>query len=384
MWQTPAGRALAAVTIVLAIATLAGLALLWPSGNSNRSTAQRTVAATVETIHTERCGGGTGQRCVTIDARINTGPDRDAVVELSLGPTELAPEVGQGQDVRLADVGGGQALPLAQRYSFGSIDRRVPVALLAILVALVAIVVVSWRGVLALIGVAMSLGLIVLFVLPAITEGEAPVATALVAAMAVTFVTVVLTSGLGIRTVTAILAIALTLGIATGAIVLMADLASLDGRTSEVASALTQANSGISLQGIVVASVILGVLGALTDTAVTQASAVMALRRANPAMTCRNVYREAAKVGRDHLSATIHTLVLAYAGASLPLLLIIHAAGIPSVDALSSQDLVEPIVAALIGTLALLLCVPVSTGLAAWLATHLPPGSLPDGHGHAH
>jgi uncharacterized membrane protein len=202
--------------------------------------------------------------------------------------------------------------------------------------------------------------------------------------MAVTFVTVTLTSGLGIRTVTAIVSIALTLAIVAAAIAFMANVATLDGRTTEIAAALTQADSKISLKGVVIAGVILGALGALTDTAVTQASAVMALRRADPRLSYKKLYAEAAGVGRDHLSATIHTLVLAYAGASLPLLLVIHAAGVPTVDALSSQDLAVPIVAALVGSLALLICVPVSTGLAAWLATHVPARTLPEGHGHAH
>ena len=74
----------------------------------------------------------------------------------------------------------------------------------------------------------------------------------------------------------------------------------------------------LSLQGVVLASMIVGALGVLADTAVTQASAVMALRRASPDTTASGLYRGAFVIGRDHLSATIHTLVLAYAGASLP------------------------------------------------------------------
>jgi uncharacterized membrane protein len=95
-------------------------------------------------------------------------------------------------------------------------------------------------------------------------------------------------------------------------------------------------------------------------------------------------YREAFSVGRDHLSATVHTLVLAYVGATLPFLLALRAMHTPLADAVSGQQLAEPIAATLIGTLALLLCVPVTTGLAAMLATRLPAGAVPHGHGHAH
>jgi uncharacterized membrane protein len=92
----------------------------------------------------------------------------------------------------------------------------------------------------------------------------------------------------------------------------------------------------------VLAGMIVGALGVLADTAVTQASAVMALRRSNPALSARALYGAALVVGRDHLSATIHTLVLAYAGALLPLLLIVAKLHMNTVDALNTQSIAEP------------------------------------------
>ena len=178
--------------------------------------------------------------------------------------------------------------------------------------------------------------------------------------------------------------IAATLLLAALGGVVIADLDHLDGRSSDAANALVQAGSHINLQGVVVAGVVLGALGALTDTAVTQASAVMALRRADPTLSARRLYAEAFSVGRDHLSATVHTLVLAYVGATLPFLLALHATHTSLADAISGEQLAEPIAATLIGTLALLLCVPVTTGLAAMLAVRVPAGAVPHAHGHAH
>jgi uncharacterized membrane protein len=130
---------------------------------------------------------------------------------------------------------------------------------------------------------------------------------------------------------------------------------------------------------------LVGALGVLADTAVTQASAVMALRRADPRLSARRLYREASVVGRDHLSATIHTLVLAYAGAALPLLLVMRQAQLPAGDALDAQAIAEPIVATLVGCVALIAAVPLTTGLAAALIARVPAGALPaGGHGHAH
>ncbi len=121
----------------------------------------------------------------------------------------------------------------------------------------------------------------------------------------------------------------------------------------------------ISLQGVVLAGLVFAALGVLADQAVTQASAVLALRRANPAMSGRQLYLHALSVGRDHLVATTHTLVLVYVGATFPLLLVLDAGGVGGTDALNREDLAEPIVATLVGAIALLISVPLVTALTA-------------------
>jgi uncharacterized membrane protein len=116
---------------------------------------------------------------------------------------------------------------------------------------------------------------------------------------------------------------------------------------------------------------------------VSQASAVMALRRANPSLSPRQLYSEAFAVGRDHLAATIHTLVLAYVGASLPLLLVLQSAHAGFFDAVNTQDVAEPIIATLVGSIGLIAAVPLTTGLAALLVARVPAEALPHEH-HAH
>jgi uncharacterized membrane protein len=379
VWRTPAGRTLAASVAVLAIATLAGLAALWPHGgtpSASATAAGGATGATVVSTSTKDCGGPTRQSCLYVRARLDEGRDRNRVVPVLIGPADFAPEVGAGQAIRVLGEGG--------TYAFAEVDRRAPLLWLAVAVAIAAVVLVRLRGVLAVLGLAVSLVLVTRFVLPAILDGRPPLLVALIGAMAVTIVTLALTSGLGVQSMTAFVGIAATLLVAAVLGAAFAHIDHLDGRSSDAANALIAAGSHISLQGVVVAGVVLGALGALTDTAVTQASAVMALRRAAPALGARDLYREAFAVGRDHLSATVHTLVLAYVGATLPFLLALHATSTPVADALSSQQLAEPIAATLIGTLALLLCVPVTTALAALLAARLPAAAVPRGHEHAH
>jgi uncharacterized membrane protein len=197
-------------------------------------------------------------------------------------------------------------------------------------------------------------------------------------------VTVTLTNGIGAQTMAAAIGITATLLLACGLAAAGAQIASLDGRADDLALALGQQTQSISLTGVVIAGMIVGALGVLADTAVSQASAVMALRRADATLSGHALYRAALVVGRDHLSATIHTLVLAYAGALLPVLLILANLHVTTVDALNMQAIAEPAIATAVGCIALIAAVPITTSLAAALVARIPANQLPDGHAHPH
>jgi uncharacterized membrane protein len=252
---------------------------------------------------------------------------------------------------------------------------------LAVALGVLAVVVARWRGLLALLGVGLSLVLVGAFLIPAILAGSDPVLVSLVAALAVMFVTLLLTYGVGAQSLAAALGIATSLLLAAVVGHAMVGAAHLDGRGGELP---LYALGGVSLQGIVLAGMVIGVLGVLTDMAVSQASAVMALRQANPELGARALYRGAFAVGRDHLSATIHTLVLAYVGAALPLLLILSAGHVGPTDAINSQIVAEPVIATLVGALALVAAVPATTALSAVLVARVPAEALHGHHGHAH
>jgi uncharacterized membrane protein len=270
-------------------------------------------------------------------------------------------------------------------YSFVDRDRRGSLLWLGIALAIAAVVVLWWRGALALLGVGLSLLVITKFVVPAILGGESALAVALVGSLAVMWITLLLTNGFGPQTLAAALGIGGTL-LATAALASLAvHTAHLDGKTGDLSLALSQQQHGISLQGVVLAGMVIGALGVLADTAVTQASAVMALRRANPGLGMRRLFTGAFAVGRDHLSATIHTLVLAYTGGALPLLLVLRSGGVGIDDGLNIQDVAEPIAAGIVGCLGLVLAVPLTTLLASLLIARVPADLVPEAHaGHAH
>jgi uncharacterized membrane protein len=378
------GRMLIGAVAVLAATTVVGLIALWPSGSA-RSVAHgfgHTVQASVTRAFTAACGGPSPILCRNLEISVG---GRHSTVEL--GPTNTAPSIAPGTPIRVSPVPlqRGQVAQAGNgQWQFVDIDRHGSLLWLAGALLLILLIVIRWRGLLAALGAVLSLVLLATFLVPAILDGEPALLVALVCALAVMFITLTLTNGLGPQTLAAALGIGATLLLTCLLALFAVRFAHIDGRTDELSSYLATVNPNISLQGIVLAGMIVGALGVLADTAVTQASAVMALRRADPSLTAQRLYRSAFLVGRDHLSATIHTLVLAYAGASLPLLLITHSTGVGLVDAVSAQDIAEPVVATLVGCVGLVCAVPLTTGLAALLVSRIPGSALAGGHTHHH
>jgi uncharacterized membrane protein len=309
--RTPGGRILIGVVAAIAAMTVIGLLALWPHGSGSATTQTGIVSGAVKQVVEYDCGG---IACVRLVVEID-GAERD----INLGSARLQPLVRVGDTVRLTRAG--------ERYEFRDIDRRGSLLWIALALAAVAAAVLRLRGVLAIAGVGLSLAIVMWFLVPAILAGRPALLVALVSALAVMFVTLILTNGFGAQTLAAALGVTSTLLLTCLLAWLVSSFARLDGRgEDELITVAAQVGGQLSLQGVILASMLIGALGVLADTAVTQASAVMALRRANPALSARGLYGQAVIVGRDHLSATIHTLVLAYAGAVLPLLLALRRA----------------------------------------------------------
>jgi len=381
------GRVLVGLVGALGLGTVIGLIVLWPAApdhGASQALGGASYAATVTAVRDVRCPGPSAQRCRRLVVRLSEGPDSGKPAALDLGPSAIVSDYSTGDAVRVQSVA-ASAGGSGGSYQFAGLDRRGTLRWLLLVFAALVVLLARWRGLLALAGFGVSLLLVVKFLVPAILAGSPPLLVAIVGALAVMFVTVGLTYGFSPQSAAAILGISGSLLLAGVVGTLAVHAAQLDGRSGELAVYLEQADSRVSLQGVVLAGLMLGALGVLADMAVTQASAVMALRRAKPELGARTLFSGAFAIGRDHLIATTHTLVLVYAGATLPLLLVLQSAGVGATDAINSQELAEPVVATLIGAIALLVSVPLTTGLAAAFVAHVPAAALPDAHaGHAH
>jgi uncharacterized membrane protein len=232
-----------------------------------------------------------------------------------------------------------------------------------------------------------SLAIVIKFVVPAILHGSAPLAVAIVGAFAVMLVMMPLSYGLGAKAMAAWLGTAVSLLLAAGLADAFAHIAHLSGAATDESVYLGASQSRLSLQGLLVAGMVIGALGVLVDLTVSQASTVIVLRRVNPSLGFGGLFRGALEVGHDHIAATVATLVFAYAGASLPVLLIFSVGGTSFTDAVNGEAVADEVIAALVGSIGLIASMPITTALAALLAPRMSDKQLAaaeHAHGHAH
>jgi uncharacterized membrane protein len=383
-------RPYVAAVVVLALATVAGLFALWPGDVDPRlgeGITSKSERAEVERIEEFRCSGFQTDRCRRVTVRLETGPDTGERTRLELGAGGIDPEVDIGDELRVARTAAppGAELPPGAAYTLTDFERRTPMLLLALLFAGLVILFGRLRGALSLVGLALSLALLLVFVVPAILDGKKPLLVAVVGSFAVMLTTVLLAHGTGPKSIAAVLGTAASLLLTVALALLFTDLTHLTGLASEEAAFLQVNQSGVSLEGLLLAGIVIGALGVLDDVTVSQASTVLALRAVNPALGFGELFGRAMRVGRDHVSATVNTLVLAYVGASLPLLLIFSSGQLGFVETVTIELIAKEVVATLVGSIGLIAAVPITTALAATLSARLEPAQLAGVEGgHAH
>ena len=209
-------------------------------------------------------------------------------------------------------------------YSFAGIDRAGPLGWYTLAFVVVVALVARLRGLLALVGLGVSAWVIARFMLPALLTGEPGVAVAIVTASAIMYVVLYLAHGLSIRTSTALAGtlggILMTAALAQGAV----RTSHLSGVSDETGQLLTGFVGGLDFPALLTGAIIIAGLGVLNDVTITQSSAVWELRAAAPDLTRMELFRSAMRIGRDHIASTIYTIVFAYAGAALSVLLLLY------------------------------------------------------------
>ncbi len=254
---------------------------------------------------------------------------------------------------------------------FADYVRWKPLLLLTVAFVIFILAISRWKGLRSLLALAFSLLVIVGYVLPHILLGEDPVRVSIIGSGILLTVTLYLTYGWTLKTHASVLSMLVVL-VLTGTLAwLFVTLAHLSGYGDENAMFLLQLpGAKINLRGLLLGGMIIGALGVLDDLVTTQASAVFELHAANPALGLRALAGTALRIGQDHVAATVNTLVLAYAGASLPMLLLFSVGSGNVFYLLNSSTVAEEIVRTLVGSLGLVAAVPITTFIAALLALY--------------
>lgn len=380
------------VFAILVGTTIVGVIVNWPNHRHVPTPAllrhPKTFEAKVTALRATRCLAPSARGCLIVTARLESGPDKNKQTSFRFGDSGGAatPSVGDTLLLYRNPLPPGARL-IGQRitpYQFVDFERRAPLLWLALAFALITIAAGRLHGLRALVGLVASLATIVFFVVPAIDQGKPPLQVVAFGGLGVMLLTIPLVHGGGAKSLAACLGTALALLLTLGLADAFTSLAHLSGLTTDQAIYL-QATTHVSIRGLLLAGMVIGSLGVLSDTTVTQASTVITLRRVAPDLGWRQLVTHATSVGRDHIAATVNTLVLAYAGAALPLLVIFGLGDTSLSGTINTEPIAEPIIATLVGSIGLISAVPLTTALAALLALHLPERQLRDtAHAHAH
>ncbi|WP_033293594.1 YibE/F family protein [Amycolatopsis jejuensis] len=308
--------------------------------------------------------------CLTVDLRMTDGPASGKPLRLTAPLEPGSPRFSAGDNVVLAYNGGNPADP--QSFQLVDFQRGTPLVVLAALFALAVLVLGRWQGLAALVALVLSFVVIVLFVLPSILSGENPLLVAIAGAGAIMFLALYLTHGLSARTSVAVLGTLVSLALIGVLSAIFSAAASLTGLDDGTTTLIGSLGHGIDARGLLLAGIVIGALGVLDDVTITQTSAVWELRRANPSLGWRELYRSGLRIGRDHVGSAVNTLVMAYAGAALPVMLYSAISGVGLGALLGSESIAAEIIRTLAGSVGIVAAVPVTTVLAALIAAREP------------
>lgn len=383
-----AARVVVGLLVAIGLAVLIGAAVLWPShqkvdiplpfqnaaGGAVTTEAGHVVSSTLADCGSPSAGGVLtskpqpaapgGGTCIQNLVSIDSGPNKGAktLLEFTTGPGH--PNLVAGDNIRVSrqvDAAGTTS------YAFFDYERTWPLIAMAVVFAVVIVAVARWRGLRAIVGIVVAFAVLMIFLLPALRDGAPAIPVALVASAAILYAVIYLAHGVSLRTSAALLGTLTSLLLAAILSWAAIELAHLTGLSEDQNNEVAAYMGNVSITGLLLAGFIIGSLGVLNDVTITQASAVFEL--AEHGGSRRSIFAGAMRVGSDHIASTVYTLVLAYAGSALPLLLLFSVANRSLADVLTGESVAIEIARSAVGGIALALSVPLTTGIAAVLAT---------------
>ncbi|WP_246187088.1 YibE/F family protein [Microlunatus speluncae] len=364
-------RIMVVVLIPLLIWTIAGLIFLWPRDVESKIDPSLAnppditfVTGKVTNITEISCEGlpgsvtgGSTQVCADLAVELSEGPEQGQTVQIAVSDTIYKSGVSIGQKLKLMRVPAESGQPPA--YQFSDFERTLPLAVFALIFAVLVVAVARWRGFASLIGLAFAGFILIKFMFPALVSGSNPILVGLIGSAAIMFVVLYAAHGFSARTTTALLGTLFGLVLSAFLGWMATEWAHLTGVSAEDDYVLAATAPNMQLTSVVICGIIIAGLGVLNDVTITQASAVWELADADPDR--KRLFSRAMRIGRDHIASTVYTIAFATAGAVLPVLLLIVIYQRPLIDVVQTEQFAGEVIRTLIGSIGLILAVPLTT-----------------------
>lgn len=306
-----------------------------------------------------------GGKCDVLRVLITSGERKGSEGLVEFDYANAGVDISTGTKMQLLRI--PEAELTEDTYLYMDLNRSNLLIWISIIFAVVTIFIGRWRGIGAIVGLVLTFVVLLYFMFPALLEGRDPLAVAVVAASGLVLILLYTAHGLSIRTSVAVLGtlfgIALT-ALISYFVVGVGNFSGISDDDDFLLAGVTQ----IRLDGLLLAGIIFASVGVLNDVTVTQASSVWELKESQPNYSAKELFVSGMRIGRDHIASTVYTLLFTYAGAALPTLLLIVLADRPTGFILSSEAISQEIVRTLVGSIGLVLAVPITTILAAVLA----------------
>ncbi|MFJ9317840.1 YibE/F family protein [Pimelobacter simplex] len=388
---TTARTALLSGLGLVLVATLVGIVVWWPPGDTVERSAEAggpaaqfaapgvTFPTGTITEVSERCPGtglpdGSGCSTLTLKVDGEAGP-----IQVQVPPEVIDSGLGAGDQVELlrtpAPPEAGE--DASASYSYFATERNGTLLWLVLFFVVVVLAIARWRGLFGLIGLGFGGAVVWWWMLPALLNGSPGVGVALTGAAAIMFVVLYTTHGFSLRTSTALAGTILGIVLTAGIGVLAIGNARLTGISDE-GGAILATFGALDFQALLGCALVIAGLGVLNDVTITQASAVWELRAVSPQASRAEIFASAMRIGRDHIASTIYTIVFAYAGTGVILLMLLRVYDRPLLELLNTEQLAEEVIRTLVTSIGLVLAVPVTTAIAALIAAPVVPEGTSD------
>ena len=368
-------RILIVVLIPLAIWTVVGLIVFWPGDMSrhvNTDIAGYSVpgvsypTARVTDVRQISCEGLSGStpgvtnaRCADVTSELLEGDDKGTTVTVPVTAAIYSSGIKAGQVIKLVRI--PPSPDQAAQYQFSDFERRLPLLVLGLVFAVIVVAVARWRGFAALIGLGFAGFILIAFMFPALIAGTNPIMVGLVGSSAIMFVALYAAHGFSARTTTALVGTLFGLILIALLGYFATKWAHVTGVASEDDYVLAATAPDLRLTSVVICGIIVAGLGVLNDVTITQASAVWEL--ADQGTSRRHLFSRAMRIGRDHIASTVYTIAFATAGTSLSVFLLIKINNRPLLDVLMTERFAAELLGILIGSIGLVLAVPLTTAV---------------------